>query len=192
MPIDIRAARPEAWPALEALFGPSGACYNCWCTHFLLAPKLRQEMPGADRRAILRNSLDDQLPPGLLAFDGDVAVGWVRVGPRADVPRWNGDRTVSKPLDGEDWHDRSHWAISCYFVASKRRGEGLSHALTEAAISFAREHGARVLDVCPMRQAKQSKSIGLFVGSVSVIEKHGFETVAERKDGRPLMRRVLT
>ena len=42
-----------------------------------------------------------------------------------------------------------------------------------------------------MDRAKQSKSIGLFVGSTTVFEKAGFETVARQKPNRPLMRLVL-
>ena len=191
MATEIYPATPERWPMLEALFGPSGACYGCWCTYFLLAPKVRQELSPDEKRDHFRASLADPLPPGLIAFDGDEAVGWVRVGPRAEVPRWNGEKTVSKPLDGEDWQLRDHWAISCFFIRSRRRGQGLSHALAQAAVDYAAANGARIIDATPMRWAKQSKSVGLFVGAEKVFIAAGFETVAERKDGRPLMRRHL-
>ena len=107
------------------------------------------------------------------------------------VPRWNTDRTVSRPLDGDDPSDPGLWAISCFFIQSKRRGQGISHALLEAAVTHAGNNGARIIEACPMLKAKQSKSTSLFVGSVSVFEKAGFETVIERKPGRPLMRQVL-
>jgi hypothetical protein len=42
-----------------------------------------------------------------------------------------------------------------------------------------------------MDQSKDSRSLGLFVGSSRVFEKVGFERVAERKAGRPLMRLSL-
>jgi len=115
----------------------------------------------------------------------------VQVTPRAHVPRWNTDRTVSRPLDGDDPSDPGLWAISCFFIQSRQRGQGLSHALVEAAVAHARDNGARLVEACPMQRARQSKSIGLFVGSVSVFAKAGFAIVAERKDGRPLMRKVL-
>lgn len=188
MAINIRPATEETWPLLEDLFGPSGACYGCWCTHFLLAPKVRQAMPNAERRDLFRSSVFDGPVPGLVALDGEEAVGWVRVTPRDAVPRWNGERTVSRPLDGEDTGERTHWAISCFFIRSRRRGQGISHLLTQAAVDFAVANGAVKLDACPMRKAKQSKSVGLCVGSVSVFQKAGFKIVAERKEGRPLMR----
>jgi hypothetical protein len=42
-----------------------------------------------------------------------------------------------------------------------------------------------------MDRAKQSKSIGLFVGSTRVFEKASFKMLITRKEGRPLMRLVL-
>ena len=42
-----------------------------------------------------------------------------------------------------------------------------------------------------MDQSKDSRSIGLFVGSTRVFEKAGFSRMVERKAGRPLMRLEL-
>ena len=60
-----------------------------------------------------------------------------------------------------------------------------------AGIAFARRNGARLLEAAPMDRAKQSKSVGLFVGSTSVFLKAGFRQVAAVKEGRPLMRLTL-
>lgn len=189
--ITIHPLTEALWPQLETLFGPQGACYGCWCSYFRLAPKQRAAMDKAEKREVLHAATREALAPGLIALDGEVPVGWVQVTPRAAVPRWNTDRTVSRPLDGDDPSDPGLWAISCFFIQSKRRGQGLSHLLVQAAIEHAARNGARVVEACPMLKAKQPKSVGLFVGSVSVFAKAGFETVPERKDGRPLMRRVL-
>ncbi|PWW04285.1 acetyltransferase (GNAT) family protein [Hoeflea marina] len=189
--IAIHPLTEALWPQLVALFGPQGACYCCWCSYFRLAPKERAAMDGAEKREVLHAATRAPLAPGLIALDGETPVGWVQITPRAAVPRWNTERTASRPLDGDDPADPALWAMSCFFIQSKRRGQGLSHALVEAATVHAARHGARVVEACPMRKAKQSKSIGLFVGSVSVFVKAGFEIVAERKDGRPLMRKVI-
>ena len=189
--ISIHPLTEPLWPQLVTLFGPQGACYGCWCTHFRLDPSVRAAMDGNQKREVLHQAVGEALAPGLIAVDGDAPVGWVQVTPRAAVPRWNTDRTVSRPLDGDDPSDPGLWAISCFFIQSKRRGQGLSHLLVRAATDHAKQNGARMLEACPMHQAKRSKSIGLFVGSVSVFAKAGFEIVAERKDGRPLMRKVL-
>lgn len=181
----------ERWPALEDLFGPQGACYGCWCTYFRLPPAKRRAGTRETNKAHLMSRVEAGPPPGLIALEGGVAIGWMQIGPRADVPEWNNARRVSAPLDGEDVADQRAWAISCFFVRSRVRGRGLSHRLVEAGIRYARENGARVLDACPMDQAKQSKSVGLFVGSTRVFEAAGFRNVALRRPGRPLMRLEL-
>lgn len=191
MSLDIRPATHDLWPALRALFGPQGVCYGCRCSYFRLAPKQRLAMSRDDREELLKAATAAPLPPGLIAIDNKQPIGWVQVTPRAHVPRWNTSRTVSRPLDGDDPDDAGLWAVSCFFITANRRGEGHSRALLDAAVDHAACHGALILEACPMEQAKHSKSPSLYVGSRAVFEKAGFETVAERKPGRPLMRKVL-
>lgn len=182
---------PALWPAFEALFGPSGACYGCWCTAFRLRPKIRQEFTNDDKREVMRKRVAAGPPPGLLAQRGQRAVGWMQIGPRADVPEWNNPGRSSSPLEDGPADDPGVWAVSCFFFASKERGKGLSQLILEAGIEHARSGGARFLEASPMDRAKQSKSIGLFVGSTRVFERAGFQTMKTRKEGRPLMRLVL-
>jgi GNAT superfamily N-acetyltransferase len=182
---------PDLWPAFEALFGPNGACYGCWCTGFRLPPKIRQEFSGDEKRDVMRKRVEAGPPPGLLALRGGTAVGWIQIGPRADVPEWNNPGRSSTPLEDGPADDPGVWAISCFFFASKERGKGLSHQILAAGIDHARSNGARWLEASPMDQAKQSKSIGLFVGSTRVFEKAGFKILVTRKPGRPLMRIAL-
>ncbi|WP_420409069.1 GNAT family N-acetyltransferase [Hoeflea sp.] len=189
--LEVRPATAGIWPELEALFGPQGACYGCWCSHFRVAPKERQAMDRDERKELLRAATGEPLPPGLIAFEDGQPVGWVQVTPRSHVPRWNTNRTVSRPLDTDDPDDPGIWAISCFFVISRRRGQGLSHALVEAAVAHAAACGARIVEACPIAHAKHPRSPGLFTGPASVFEKAGFSVVAERKPGRPLMRKVL-
>jgi predicted GNAT family acetyltransferase len=191
MSLDIRPATPDLWPDLKALFGPQGARYGCWCSYFRFEPKLREAMSRDERKQTLKQATEAPLPPGLIALEDGVPVGWVQVTPRAHVPRWNTNRTVSRPLDGDDPVDPGLWAISCFFIQSKRRGQGLSHDLLKAAVAHAMHNGARIVEACPIARAKHSKSPGLFVGSVAIFERAGFKVVAERKPGRPLMRKVL-
>jgi GNAT superfamily N-acetyltransferase len=179
------------WPQFEALFGPNGACYGCWCTGFRLAPKLRTELSGEERHGLMHGRVQAGPPPGLLALRDGKAIGWMQIGPRADVPEWNNPGRSSAPMDDGPAGDSSVWAISCFFFASKERGKGLSHQILSAGIKHARSNGARLLEASPMDKAKQSKSIGLCVGSTSVFQKAGFQTLVTRKPGRPLMRLVL-
>lgn len=174
-----------------ALFGPQGACYGCWCTYFRLPPKQRQALDGDGKRDHMLARIAAGLPPGLLAYDGDLPVGWMQIGPRADVPQWNNPNRSSTPLPDAPADDPGVWAISCFFFRPKARGQGLSTAMLAAGIAHARANGARLIEASPMDRARQSKSIGLFVGSTSTFRRAGFAEVACRKEGRPLVRLVL-
>lgn len=187
----VKPLTPDLWPAFEDLFGKQGACYGCWCTHFRLPPAVRRDNDRGRNKDFIKARIEAGPPPGLLAFDGDVAVGWMQIGPRADVPEWNNAGRVSAPLEEGHATDPSVWAISCFFVRTKARGGGITHRLVAAGIDFARDGGARLLEACPIDQSKDSRSVGLFVGSTRVFEKAGFSHAASRKPGRPLMRLEL-
>lgn len=188
---DISPLTPDLWPDFEGLFGKQGACYDCWCTYFRQPPAARRENNRERNKDHIKARIDAGPPPGLLAFEGGQASGWMQIGPRADVPEWNNAGRGSAPLQPADADDPAVWAISCFFIHSKARGQGLTHRLVDAGIAFARRSGARVLEACPMDLSKDSRSVGLFVGSARVFEKAGFARAAERKPGRPLMRLEL-
>jgi predicted GNAT family acetyltransferase len=189
--LSVQALTPERWDDFEALFGPSGACYGCWCTHFRIPTSQRKTMDGAAKKEFIRERISLGPPPGLLGYLEGQPVAWVQVGPRAELPQWNSEKTVSRPLDPADAEDHSVWAVSCFFMNSKDRGKGYSHRMLSEAVNFARASGARLLEGCPIERTKQSKSVGLYVGSQRIFEAAGFSEVAKRKDGRPLMRLVF-
>jgi len=188
---DIRPVTPDLWPAFEDLFGKQGACYGCWCTYFRLPPAARRDSSHASNKGFIRTRVEAGPPPGLLAFEDNIATGWMQIGPRADVPQWNNKGRGSAPVNPADAADPAVWAISCFFIRNRARGRGLTHQLVAAGVDFARKNSARFLEACPMDRSRDSRSLGLFVGSTRVFEKAGFERLAERKAGRPLMRLVL-
>lgn len=191
MAIRIVPATAERWGDFEDLFGPSGACYGCWCAYWRQTHAEARDKTAADNKALIHRRFAESPPPGLLAFDGEKCVGWVQVTPRSELPRFNGARTASRPLDAGEETDPTIWAISCFFFRKSHRGQGLSHAMVTAAVAFAREGGARLVEACPMVEAKRSGSVGLYVGSAKVFEKAGFSEVARRIPNRPLMRLSL-
>lgn len=186
-----RPLTPDLWADFEVVMGPQGACYGCWCTYFRMSAAERKEASAAEKKAFMQARVERQPPPGVIGYIDGEPFGWVQVGPRADVPNWNSPRTLSRPLNEADANDPQVWAVSCFMMTNRRRGQGLSHALLGAAVDFARQSGARLVEACPMERAKQSKSVSLFVGPVNIFAAAGFEEVAQRKAGRPLMRLVL-
>ncbi len=188
---DIVPLTPDLWPAFEALFGKQGACYGCWCTYFRLPPAARRQSSGERNKDHIKARIKAGPPPGLLAVQDGVADGWMQIGPRHDVPEWNNAGRASAPLDQADATDPAVWAISCFFLKTRARGQGLTHRLVAAGLDHARRHGATRVEACPIDLSRDSRSLGLFVGSTRVFEKAGFRQAAARKPGRPLMRLEL-
>lgn len=182
---------PEHWPALEELFGPQGPCYGCWCNHFRMPPKLRQPLLGEGARRLFEERVRRGPPPGVLAFAGEVAVGWLQIGPRAHVPEWNNPRRASTPLPDTPVEDERNWAASCFFVRRGFRGRGVTAALLSGGLAFARASDARLVEAAAMDNEDKRSSEGLYVGAESVFRRAGFVEVARQKPGRPLLRLVL-
>jgi hypothetical protein len=84
MKLTIRPVTPDLWPALEHLFGNWGASNGCWCMYWRLggAYRGRREQNKESLQRIVRRGPS----PGLLAFSGDLPVGWCQLTPRDALP----------------------------------------------------------------------------------------------------------
>ena len=95
----VRQLTPDLWPALEDLFGTTGPVGRCWCMYWRLGNKYRDKQPDENRDAF-HEVVEQGPPPGLVAFDEDLAVGWCQLTPvmpslaRSDVaPQASGRRS---------------------------------------------------------------------------------------------------
>jgi len=77
----------EQWPALEDLFGQAGASNGCWCMYWRIGPRYR-DRPREDNKHDLKQLAASGQPPGLLAFDGDIPVGWCELHSRCQAIAW--------------------------------------------------------------------------------------------------------
>lgn len=176
---------PELWPVFEPFFAAQSETNNCWCMWWRLpAPEIVARNRDA-LRAAFRRRVEEGPPPGVVAFDGAVPVGWVQATPRVDVPRFNRGR-VSKPAEGSD-HERV-WALSCFFVAKPYRRSGMMARLAEAACAFAAENGASAVEAAALKPRPELQRSDGFVGLVPALERAGFRAVEERSAVRVLMR----
>jgi predicted GNAT family acetyltransferase len=180
---------PDLWPPFEKLFGKSGACSGCWCIHWRVPHADYVAMRGDEAKAFFKRRVKKGPPPGVLAFIGDEAVGWLQIGPRADTPEWNSTRRATAPLKETDAEDERIWGATCFFIKSSARGQGVMDALVKGGIAFAKANGARILEACPIDG--KAGNVDAYVGLMSVFERAKFKEVARRKSNRPLMRRAL-
>jgi GNAT superfamily N-acetyltransferase len=91
-----------------------------------------------------------------------------------------------KPVD-----DQPVWSVVCSYVARPYRGQGLQHRLLAAALSWAREQGAGLIEAYPVDKPERSHDDFMFFGSRSLYEQAGFREVVRRSPTRVVMRRHL-
>jgi GNAT superfamily N-acetyltransferase len=188
----IHPLTPDRWDDFVALFETDSICRMCWCVHHRLPPPIRREMKGEARKKHFRRVVEKGPPPGLLAYNDDgEAVGWMALASRPDQPEFNTGRKASAVVDEKDASDPKVWAATCFFVRKDARGEGVTGALLEAGETWARKNGAMRVEACPMEHAVKRSASGLFVGPKRIFDRAGYETVIERKPGRPLVRKQL-
>jgi GNAT superfamily N-acetyltransferase len=184
---------PERWADLETVFGGGrGDCGRCWCMYWRLPRRDFEASLGAKARQLFRARVEAGPPPGLVAYRNGDPVGWVQVGPRADVPQWNGARRLTAPTAGAPADDPRVWAISCFVTRSGCRRQGIASALLAGAIGWGRGNGARALDACPVDTAGKRPPAALYHGVASMFRAAGFREVARRRPDRPLMRLDLS
>jgi hypothetical protein len=187
----VEALTPETWPAFERLFGKNGACMGCWCMYWRLPRKEYDDARGDRAKRLFKARVKAGPPPGVIAFDGEDAVGWLQIGPRADAPQWNTPKRVSAPLKEGDAEDERVWAATCFFVKPGHRRQGVSDALLKGGLALAKQNGARAVEACPIETSGRMDTTSLYVGHASVFARAKFKEVARRKDNRPLMRLSL-
>jgi hypothetical protein len=178
----IRPLTPALWPAFAELFGRRGACNGCWCMYWRLGAAYRHRPAAANRRAF-RRCVAAGPPPGLIAFQGPLAIGWCQVTPRRALPwlerKWSIARDAGGPV----------WSLSCLFVRVGHRRKRVSEALIRAAVALARRSGAAVLEAYPLDRRHSPSATG--TGFVPSFARAGFRVVARRTPARPVMRRTL-
>jgi GNAT superfamily N-acetyltransferase len=138
-----------------------------------------------DRRRALQGWVDTEPPPGLLAYRGNDPVAWCQVAPRSHFVRLFHTRGLA--LDAPD--DLSVWAVTCIYIVPAARKTGLGAVLLRAAVEYARQHGARIVEgypvVGPVRPSRRS------TGSVAMCQQAGFSPVDGGSSTRCVMRREV-
>lgn len=178
----VQPLTPETWPAFVELFGPKGACAGCWCMWWRLRRAAWRAGKGAGNQRAMKKLVDQGAIPGLLAIEGERAVGWIALGPRADFLSLARSRILA-PVDAQPV-----WSIPCFFVAPTHRRQGMSVRLLQAAAHHARAMGATILEGYPTEPNKSQPAPFVFTGLASAFRQAGFVEVARRSPTRPVMR----
>ncbi len=193
--LEIHPLTPKRLPDLASLFDQGGDPKWCWCSFFRLRNvDFAGATPASNRRVLekaVSTTARERRAPGLIAYRGGEVVGWVSLGPRDDYERLKHSRILA-PVD-----DKPVWSIVCFVVGRKARGQGVARAMLDAAVQYAREHGATLLEAYPVEtEGQKVPAAHAYKGTVSMFEHAGFEVVERRKHNRsspvrPIVRRRI-
>ena len=188
--LQIHPLTPERWSDLETLFGEKGAVGGCWCMWWRMNGREYDANKGANNREALKSIVESGEVPGLLAYHEGRAVGWCSIAPReAFAARFNNRSPMFKPID-----DLPVWSIVCYFIDKDYRHSGVATALLDAAVKFAKENGAQIVEAYPKETTPPRMTDNfLYTGTLAMYRAAGFIEAAKRQTTMTLyiMRRML-
>ncbi len=190
--LDIVPANEASRDDILAIFGVRGYPAKCQCQRFKIGPHGWTEPTLAERMERLHQETHCGYPSarstsGLVAYLDGEPVGWCAVEPRAAYPKLPEQRVILRKR-GEDPHDSTVWAVTCFVTRAGFRRRGITRALARATVAFARDRGARALEAYPMitEPGVEITWGETHVGTRSMFEAAGFEQIAH-----PTVRRVV-
>lgn len=190
--LSVLPANQASWEDLQTVLGTRGVASRCQCQRYKLRPRESfASFPVEERGQRLREQTDcgnqrASTTSGIVAYLEHEPVGWCAVEPRTAFTGLVRNNRVPWVDRAEDKTDDSVWAVTCLFARAGFRKRGVGRALVRAAVSFARERGARALEGYPMTTTTNALLEELHVGTFAMFADAGFAEVS-----RPTLRRAV-
>jgi len=185
MILKIQPLTANRWDDFVNLVGKNGACAGGWCMVGRLPRAQWVKQKGGGNKTAIRKLVTEGTVPGILAYADRQPIGWCAIGPREAYPRLANSR-ILKPVDGQ-----AVWSITCFFVARPFRRRGVTVELIEAAVEFARQGGAKIVEGYPVEPNQEQADAFVYTGLASAFRKAGFKEVLRRSPTRPIMRLII-
>ena len=178
-PLTFAPVTSASWSNFEALFEAPGGPKYCWCMAWRASSAEVKEIGKASRKPLLRERVDHGTTVGLVGSLAGEPVGWVSIAPRDTYRDLGGPGT----LPGEQI-----WSLACLYLKRAHRSGGHGRELIEAAIAYARDAGATIVEAYPVDPQSPSYR---FMGFVPAFERLGFVPVGMAGSRRHVMRLPL-
>jgi GNAT superfamily N-acetyltransferase len=175
----IQPLTPDLWPTFEDLFADGRDTKRCWCMYWRIGGGYGKRLPEANR-GDFHQIVREGPPPGLLAFEGDLAVGWCQVTPKRALPSLERRKFLETAVQPDAW------CISCFFVRKGYRRRGVTAALIQEAVRFARDAGADSLEAYPLDPIRNP--VVSFTGYLRTFLRLGFQAISAPDASRPVLR----
>ena len=182
----MRPATAARFDDVAIMLGPKNPDSSvCWCLSHRLDSKTNRELVGPARGEYVRMLCSRNVAPGVLGYEDGEIVGWAAVAPRAELPF-----ARSRKIPHVD--ELPVWSVWCIKVRPGHRGKGISHALLDGAVAYARSHGAPAIEGYPVdNKGKKVDLTMAYVGTRALFERAGFTKVADTQSVSGGFPRVL-
>jgi ribosomal protein S18 acetylase RimI-like enzyme len=168
MAFTVKELDVSTWPAFAELVERNNGIFGgCWCVGFHPEGRLR----GLDRRAVKQERVRcGQAHAALVLDDHGIAQGWCQWGSPEELPNIKHQRVYFKePQAVPDWR------ITCFYVDTKHRGQGVARAALEGAIEqIARAGGGLVEAIPEVTAGREAHGRFLYSATVELFEDCGF------------------
>jgi GNAT superfamily N-acetyltransferase len=175
--LDFYPLTPQRWDDFLELFNTSSVCRDCCCMFWR---ETRQEFgvncrnKGEGNRQAMHALVDSGVVPGILGYRENAPLVWCSIAPREDYASLERSRTL-KRLDGQPV-----WSIVCFYIARSARNAGLMTAAIRAAVEYARQNGAHIVEAYPKDVHTRRSSGDLYMGNLSAFLNAGFVELETR------------
>jgi len=181
MSIEVRPA--TEFDDVATLVGPRKPTSNvCFCLSYRIGSKENVALKGPARAERVRELCHQDPPPGVIAYLDDEPVGWAALHPRSET-----SFARNRLIPHVD--DLDVWSLWCLRVRPGYRKQGVSHALIEGAVEYARKRGAPAVEAYPVdNDGKKVNLTMAYVGTRGLFESLGFTKAADTEsvlDGFP-------
>ena len=180
--LEFHPLTQERWDDFEELFGLHGAYDGCWCMYWRTTRAQFSKQLGEGNRLAMKAIVESGKVPGILAYHAGRAVGWCSVAPREDFASLERSPKL-KRVD-----DRPVWSIVCFYMAEDHRRRGLMGLLLQAAIAYACENGASIVEGYPVVPLERMRGAYGYMGLKPVFEKAGFKEMARPYEEQSIVR----
>jgi GNAT superfamily N-acetyltransferase len=174
----VTAQREADLDAFSRAYGRFGYCS---CMRWRLPSGRYRDLGRDGRAAALGDLVRAGEPVGVLAYEGEHAVGWCSIAPRGGYRAITASRVIPQvPGDGV-------WSVACFFLAPRARRRGLTALLLEAACGYAAWSGALIAEAYPWPGGASYR----YMGTRELYLAAGFHDLPVPPGYRPVMRRSL-
>jgi GNAT superfamily N-acetyltransferase len=174
--IVVQPATKARFGDVAAMLGPKNPDSSvCWCLSHRLDWKTNRQLAGPARGEYVKMLCSRRVAPGVLAYSGAEVAGWAAVAPRSELPF---ARSAKIPhID-----DLPVWSVWCIRVRPGHRGRGISQALLDGAVAYARSQGAPAIEGYPVdNEGKKVDLTMAYVGTRKLFEDAGFTKAADTR-----------